>query len=225
MLPDQLKEIYDLLFERFGPQKWWPGDTPFEIIIGAILTQNTSWSNVERAIANLKKARVLTPDKLHNLAPAKLAELIWPAGYYNIKARRLKNFLDWLFENHAGKLKNLEKIPTDVLRCELLSIKGVGQETADSILLYALNRPVFVVDAYTARIASRHHLIDEGADPSAVSSGSNHYGEIQGLFESNLSADVRLFNEYHALLVRLGKEFCRPSPKCDSCPLNHLPRA
>jgi len=212
MLSKQLKKIYDLLFERFGPQHWWPGDTPFEVTVGAILTQNTNWSNVERAIANLKKERLLSPDKLHALAPAKLAEMIRPAGYFNIKAKRLKNFLDWLFENYAGELKNLEKIPTDVLRCELLSIKGVGQETADSILLYALDRPVFVVDAYTARIASRHHLLDEGAD----------YGEIQELFESNLPADVNLFNEYHALLVRLGKEFCRPTPRCHSCPLNHL---
>jgi endonuclease-3 related protein len=208
-----LNDIYKLLFDRFGPQHWWPGDTPFEIIIGAILTQNTSWSNVEKAIANLKAANLLTPDRLHRLDIRKLADLIRPAGYFNIKAKRLKNFLDWLFENYAGELKNLEKIPTDVLRCELLSIKGVGQETADSILLYALNRHVFVIDAYTARIASRHYLIDQGTD----------YHQIQELFESNLPADINLFNEYHALLVRLGKEFCKPIHKCSGCPLNHLP--
>jgi endonuclease-3 related protein len=213
MLSEQLNDIYDLLFARFGPQDWWPGDTPFEVIVGAILTQNTNWSNVEKAIANLKKARVLSPEKLHRLDTGKLAELIRPAGYYNIKAKRLKNFLGWLSENYAGKLENLGNIPTAELRQQLLSVKGIGPETADSILLYALNRPVFVVDAYTARIASRHRLIDEGAD----------YGEIQELFESNLTADVALFNEYHALLVRLGKDFCRPAPRCDGCPLNHLP--
>lgn len=212
MLSDQLNDIYDLLFERFGPQKWWPGDTPFEVMVGAILTQNTNWANVERAIANLKKAKALAPDKLHKLDIRKLAELIRPAGYFNIKAGRLKSFIDWLFENYAGKLQNLKKVPTDRLRRELLSIKGVGPETADSILLYALSRVVFVVDAYTARIASRHRLIDEDAD----------YHRIQATFESNLPCDVQLFNEYHALLVRLGKEFCRPTPRCHGCPLNHL---
>jgi endonuclease-3 related protein len=221
MLSEQLKNIYDLLFARFGPQHWWPGDTPFEVIIGAILTQNTNWTNVEKAIANLKNQRLLTPAKLHPVDTKKLASLIRPAGYFNIKAARLKNFLNWFSENYSGKLKNLAAIPTDVLRRQLLSVKGIGPETADSILLYALNRPVFVVDAYTARICSRHHLIDQGAD----------YHHIQDIFESNLptsrkgrlTADVQLFNEYHALLVRLGKEFCRPTPKCESCPLNHLP--
>ncbi|MCJ7730025.1 MAG: endonuclease III domain-containing protein [Sedimentisphaerales bacterium] len=213
MLSEQLNDIYNLLFARFGPQHWWPGDSPFEIIIGAILTQNTNWTNVEKAIANLKKAKVLSPAKLHHLDIKKLADLIRPAGYFNIKAKRLNNFLDWLFENYAGQLKNLEDIPTDRLRSELLSVKGIGPETADSILLYALNRPVFVIDAYTARICSRHHLIDEGAD----------YHQIQELFESNLPSDIRLFNEYHALLVRLGKDFCKPTPKCDTCPLNKLP--
>jgi endonuclease-3 related protein len=223
MLSDRLEQIYDLLFERFGPQDWWPGDTPFEIIIGAILTQNTNWTNVEKAIANLKKNSVLSPDKLHKLDIKKLAGLIRPAGYFNIKAKRLKNFINWLFENYSGKLKNLEKVPTDRLRRELLSIKGVGPETADSILLYAFERPVFVVDAYTFRICSRHRLIDKGAD----------YHQIQEFFESNLAAsrkgrltaDVQLFNEYHALLVRLGKDFCKPTPRCEDCPLNQLPHS
>ncbi len=212
MLSKQLNDIYNLLFARFGPQHWWPGDTPFEIIVGAILTQNTNWSNVEKAIANLKAANLLTPDRLNRLAIKKLADLIRPAGYFNIKANRLKNFLNWLFENYSGKLKNLEDVPTDRLRNELLGVKGVGPETADSILLYALNRPVFVVDAYTARVCSRHHLIDEGAD----------YDEIKDLFESRLPADVRLFNEYHALLVHLGKDFCKPTPQCEDCPLKQL---
>jgi endonuclease-3 related protein len=215
MLSDQLKHIYGLLFARFGPQDWWPGDTPFEVIIGAILTQNTNWTNVEKAIANLKYAKVLSPDKLHRLEIKKLAGLIRPAGYFNIKAGRVKNFINWLFENYSGKLKNLEKIPTGRLRLELLSVKGVGPETADSILLYAFDRPVFVVDAYTARICSRHRLIEIDAD----------YHQIQQIFENNLPVDVQLFNEYHALLVRLGKDFCRPTPKCEDCPLNQLPHS
>lgn len=215
MLAEQLKEIYDLLFKRFGPQDWWPGDTPFEVIVGAILTQNTNWTNVEKAITNLKNAKLLSPDKLHRLDIKKLAELIRPAGYFNIKAKRLKNFLDWFFENYSGKIENLENVPTAELRQQLLSVKGIGPETADSILLYALNRPVFVVDAYTARICSRHHLIDEGAD----------YHQIQETFESNLPPDIQLFNEYHALLVHLGKDFCKPTPKCEECPLNALPHS
>ncbi|MGD0552050.1 MAG: endonuclease III domain-containing protein [Sedimentisphaerales bacterium] len=215
MLSDQLKEIYDLLFKRFGPQDWWPGDTPFEVIVGAILTQNTNWTNVEKAITNLKNAKVLTPDKLRLLDIKKLAELIRPAGYFNIKAKRLKNFLDWFFENYSGKLENLKNVQTDELRQQLLSVKGIGPETADSILLYALNRPVFVVDAYTARICSRHHLTDEGAD----------YHQIQEMFESNLASDIQLFNEYHALIVHVGKDFCKPTPKCEECPLNGLPHS
>jgi endonuclease-3 related protein len=215
MLSQQLKEIYDLLFKRFGPQDWWPGDTPFEVIVGAILTQNTNWTNVEKAITNIKNADALTPDKLHHLDIAKLAQLIRPAGYFNIKAKRLKNFLDWFFEEYFGELKNLENVPTAELRQQLLSVKGIGPETADSILLYALNRPVFVVDAYTARICSRHHLIDEGAD----------YHQIQETFKSNLPSSIQLFNEYHALLVHLGKDFCKPTPKCDECPLNGLPHS
>jgi endonuclease-3 related protein len=213
MLSEQLKEIYDLLFARFGPQDWWPGDTPFEVIVGAILTQNTNWTNVGKAIINIKNADLLGPEKLHRLDITKLAALIRPAGYFNIKAKRLKNFLDWFFENYSGELKNLENVSTAELRQQLLSVKGVGPETADSILLYALNRPVFVVDAYTARICSRHHLIDEGAD----------YYQIQETFESNLPSDIQLFNEYHALLVHLGKDFCKPTPKCEECPLNSLP--
>jgi len=208
----QLKKIYDLLYERFGPQHWWPGGTPFEVIVGAILTQNTNWGNVEKAIANLKKAKSLTPEKLHKIETADLAKLIRPAGYYNIKASRLKNVIDWLFKNCAGKLAKLKNIPTFRLREELLGVSGVGPETADSVLLYALNRPVFVVDAYTRRILSRHRLIKFDAE----------YEQIKALFESNLPADIKLFNEYHALLVHTGKEFCKPTPLCDDCPLNHL---
>ena len=213
MISKTLTEIYQLLFQRFGPQHWWPGETQFEVITGAILTQNTNWANVEKAITNLKSAHLLTPEKLYHLDISNLTELIRPAGYYHLKAKRFKNFLSWLFRNYNGQLTNLENIDTDQLRAELLSIKGVGRETADSILLYAFNRPVFVVDAYTARIAFRHGLIELGAD----------YEQLRELFQSNLPQDVQLFNEYHALLVRLGKEFCRPKAKCPTCPLEELP--
>ena len=213
MSGQQLTEIYKILFEAFGSQHWWPGETRFEIITGAILTQNTSWSNVEKAIANLISADSLTGDALYRMDTTQLAELIQPAGYYNIKAKRLKNFLHWLFEDHQGQLESLENIATDQLRQELLSIKGIGPETADSILLYAFDRPVFVIDTYTARIAARHGLIEPGAD----------YEQLQYLFESNLEVDNQLFNEYHALLVQAGKNFCKPKPKCNCCPLNKLP--
>ena len=209
----QLTKIYQLLFDRFGPQHWWPGQTQFEIITGAILTQNTNWANVEKAIANLITADCLTPEKLYHLDVSQLAELIRPAGYYNIKTKRLKNFVNWLFENYDGKPANLETVDTDQLRAELLAIKGVGYETADSILLYAFERPVFVVDAYTARIAFRHQLIEPDTD----------YEQLRELFQSNLPEDVQLFNEYHALLVRIGKEFCKPKAKCPGCPLEKLP--
>jgi endonuclease-3 related protein len=161
----------------------------------------------------LKSAGQLTAEALRRIDLPQLAELIRPAGYYNIKATRLKNLVSWLFDNYEGRLTNLEPVSTDQLREELLAIKGVGRETADSILLYALGRPVFVVDAYTARITVRHGLIDAGAD----------YEQLRDLFESNLPHETPLFNEYHALLVRAGKEFCRPKAKCPGCPLEKLP--
>jgi len=215
MISKKLTEIYQLLFDRFGPQHWWPGQTQFEIIAGAILTQNTNWANVEKAITNLKAADRLTPGKLYRFDLSKLAELIRPAGYYNIKAKRLKNFVNWLFENYDGKLANLETLDTERLRVELLAVRGIGRETADSILLYALERAIFVVDAYTARIAFRHQLIEPDAD----------YERLRELFQSNLPQDIQLFNEYHALLVRLGKEFCRPKARCTGCPLEKLPHS
>ena len=215
MISEQLTEIYQLLFDRFGPQHWWPGQTQFEIITGAILTQNTSWANVEKALINLKSADCLTPEKLRRLDVSQLAEFIRPAGYYNIKAKRLKNFVNWLFDNYDGKLTNLESLDTDRLRAELLSIRGIGHETADSILLYALNRAIFVVDAYTARIAFRHRLIEPDAE----------YEQLRELFQSNLPQDAQLFNEYHALLVRVGKEFCKPTARCPGCPLEKLPHS
>ena len=212
MISEQLMEIYELLFDRFGVQHWWPGESQFEIMTGAILTQNTNWANVEKAIANLKSADCLTPERLYHFDTSKLSELIRPAGYYNIKTKRLKNFINWLFDNYDGKLSNLEGVDTNQLRAELLAIKGVGYETADSILLYALERPIFVVDAYTARIAFRHQLLEPDAD----------YEQLRELFQSNLSEDVQLFNEYHALLVKVGKEFCRLKARCSGCPLEKL---
>jgi endonuclease-3 related protein len=213
MVNETLSEIYQLLYDSFGPQHWWPGETPFEIVTGAILTQNTNWANVEKAIKNLKSAGRLTPEALFHIDISQLAELIRPAGYYNIKAKRLKSFINWLYDNYDGEMSNLELVNTEQLRAELLDIKGVGRETADSILLYALGRPVFVVDAYTARIALRHELIEPEAD----------YEQLRELFESNLPEDVKLFNEYHALLVKTGKEFCKPKAKCQGCPLEELP--
>lgn len=208
----QLMEIYQLLLERFGPQNWWPGETKFEIAVGAILTQNTNWSNVEKAIANLKDAGFLNPERLNSLDISQLAQFIRPAGYYNIKAKRLKNFLNWLFSDFDGRLGNIDNISTEQLRQGLLSVNGIGCETADSILLYAFNRAVFVVDAYTARVVFRHGLIEPDAD----------YEQLRGLFEYYLPMEPELFNEYHALLVRVGKEFCKPKPRCDNCPLEQL---
>lgn len=205
-----LEVIYDRLYRYFGPQHWWPGETPFEIIVGAILTQNTSWQNVARAIDNLKKAMVLTPEKLHSLPLDKLAQLIRPSGYFNIKATRLKEFLKFLFKNYGGSLKKMFSRPLEDLRKEILSIKGIGPETADSILLYAGGFPVFVVDAYTKRIFSRQKLLSEDAK----------YHHVQELFSRSLKKDVQLYNEYHALIVRLGKDFCRKNnPKCAICPI------
>ena len=201
--------IYNKLYDRFGPQDWWPGDTAFEIIVGAILTQNTAWANVEKAIYNLKKHKLLSSRKLSRTKPSKIADLIRPSGYYNIKACRLLNFINYLNTEYGGNLKKMFKEKTDALRKRLLGIKGIGPETADSILLYAGDKPVFVVDAYTKRIFSRYGLLSEGAS----------YDEIQRLFLHNLPKSVKLYNEYHALVVRAGKDWCRKKPKCRLCSL------
>ena len=207
-----LKKIYDRLFSEFGPPNWWPGDTPFEVVIGAILTQNTNWTNVKKAIRNLKDAKVFTPKKLNEIDIEKFAGLIKPAGYFNLKAKRVKKFINWLFENYDGSLTKLFKLDLQTLREELLSVNGIGPETADSIILYAANKPTFVVDAYTYRIFSRHELIPEDST----------YDDIKYFFEENLPQDVQLYNEYHALLVYLGKDFCKPKRKCEICPLNEF---
>lgn len=225
----RLNLIYQKLYSIFGSQHWWPADTPFEVMVGAILTQNTNWLNVEKAISNLKKHNLLQPHTLYKLSNERLASLIRPAGYYNLKAERLKSFLKFFIRHYNGSVKKMSCVTTASLRQQLLAVKGVGPETADSMLLYALNRPIFVVDAYTKRILLRHHFI--GQDTS--------YDKTQSLFVQNLrsvvsparnakaiskenkiSHGVKLFNEYHALLVKLGKEFClKNNPKCDICPL------
>ena len=182
-------------------------------MVGAILTQNTNWQNVEKAISNLKKHRLLELSRLHRLPEKKLASLIRPAGYYNVKAKRLKSFLRFLSEDYRGSLRKMSSLDKQELRAKLLTVHGVGPETADSILLYAIKKPVFVVDAYTRRIFSRHGLVSDKAD----------YHQMQKLFMQNLRNSVKLFNEYHALLVKLGKDFClKNKPKCDICPLNSL---
>jgi len=200
--------LYDALFARWGPQGWWPARTPFETVVGAILTQHTAWTNVERAIANLRRARRLTPRALWATPPAVLAELIRPAGYFNVKARRLRAFIERLFDRFGGRLDRLFAMPTGALRAELLSIHGIGPETADSILLYAALRPVFVADAYARRALARHGWVDFRAPYDAVAS----------FFTNRLPRDTARFNEYHALIVRLGKEQCRARPRCEECP-------
>lgn len=209
-----LKEIYEKLLARFGPQHWWPGQTPFEVLLGAILTQNTNWSNVEKAIDNLKNAGLLTPESLHKCPLPRLAKLIKPSGYFNIKSKRLKSLINWLFENYEGDLSILFDKETSVLRETLLSVKGIGPETADSIALYAANKPTFVCDAYTYRMALRHRMIPE----------ETGYDELKALFEDALPKETKLFNEYHALIVRLGKTYCKKTkPLCEQCPLDDLP--
>ena len=206
-----VRSIYRKLFSFYGPRGWWPGDSPFEVAVGAILTQNTNWSNVEKAIGNLKLHDVLGAESLNEMPDQRLAQLIRPAGYYNIKTKRLKAFLRFLMDEYGGDMARMAGTPTDRLRRDLLAINGIGKETADSILLYALERPVFVIDAYTKRVMSRHGIMDAAAS----------YDEYQDLFHSSLDSDTVLFNEYHALIVNVGKEFCKPQPRCNGCPLEN----
>lgn len=207
-----LQRIYKRLYKNFGPQHWWPGDTPLEIIVGAILTQNTNWGNVEKAIANLKRAGVLSLHALRSIPAARLARLIRPSGYFNVKTKRLKNFIQFVFTEYGGSLQRMAERPLPDLRRHILSVNGIGPETADSILLYAFDKTVFVVDAYTKRFLYRHNLIK----------GEEDYHDIQNLFARHLPRRRQFFNEYHALIVRLGKEFCRPTPRCVQCPLRDV---
>lgn len=202
--------MYQRLYTHFGPCHWWPGESALEIAVGAVLTQNTSWKNVARAIANLKAAGVLELDALRALKPKKLAELIRPAGYYNLKEQRLRNLLDMFQDQCSGELDRLWERPLPEARELLLAVKGVGPETADSILLYAGGLPTFVIDAYTFRVLGRHGLASDG----------DAYPDLQSLFMKNLEPDPALYNEFHALIVRLGHRICKKSnPICEGCPL------
>jgi endonuclease-3 related protein len=207
-----LGRVYKKLLSYYGHRDWWPGDSPFEIAVGAILTQHTNWANVERVIANLKQHGVLNAKALHEMHLQDVAALIRPSGYYNIKAKRLKAFIGFLMVRYDGDMALMSKTATERLRIDLLAINGVGQETADAILLYALGRAVFVIDAYTKRVFSRHGIMDMKAS----------YEDYQDLFHGSIKPVCTVYNEYHALIVSVGKEFCRPEPRCEGCPLNHI---
>jgi endonuclease-3 related protein len=203
-------QLYQKLYDSFGPQHWWPGETPFEIAVGAILTQNTNWGNVEKAILNLKKYNALSAKSIHGIPSGKLSVLIRPAGYYNVKAVRLKAFINFLMNDYHGSMRRMKHEDMHKLRKKLLGIHGIGHETADSILLYALEKPVFVIDAYTKRVLSRHGIMEQ----------EKPYDDFQKLFHSSLKKDARMFNEYHALFVKVGKTYCkRKEPLCSKCPL------
>jgi|SRR5579885_223126 len=227
---DDLRRAYRLMRARFGHQNWWPGETPFEVCVGAILTQNTAWTNVERAITRLKNARVLQPETLFTLPEKQLARLIRPAGYFNVKARRLRAFLRVLVEEYGGDLKKLFAGPTAAVRRRLLAIHGIGPETADSLLLYAGGHPSFVIDAYTKRIFERHGWSGNNRKrplPNRTNRGAG-YDELKSLCETALNqktgaARLDYWQDYHAQLVNIGKHFCRPrQPLCDRCPLQPL---
>lgn len=222
-----LRRAYALMRDRFGHQRWWPGETRFEICVGAILTQNTNWTNVERAIANLKAERVLEPERLFALPEARLVELIRPAGYFNVKARRLRAFLRVLVEECGGDLQQLFAGDTAAIRQRLLAIKGIGPETADSLLLYAGGHHSFVIDAYTKRIFERHQWPGEKAESRKQKTESS-YDALKSFCESELNqrhgaAQLDYWQDYHAQLVMVGKRYCRPrDPRCDACPLKPL---
>ena len=210
-----LLTVFQCLFRRYGPQHWWPAEGPFEVMVGAILTQSTAWTNVEKGIANLKKAGVLSPGSLRKLSDSELADLIHPCGYYNAKAKKLKAFAGWFGSRYGDSLEEMCAVPVEVLRKELLDVYGIGEETADSILLYACSKPVFVIDAYTRRIV----------DCLGLQPGGRNYRDYQALFMENLPHDVRLFNEFHALLVVHGKLACRKkNPVCSDCNLRDFCR-
>ncbi len=215
LLTERLQELYRRLYDTFGPQHWWPGETPFEVALGAILTQNTNWGNVSKVITGLKDEGKLDPAILGDMPEAELARRFRSAGYYNLKARRVKNFLDFFAERFDSSMEKMAAADWEALREELLHLHGIGPETADSILLYALHKPTFVVDAYTFRVVNRHNLV---TDPCS-------YEDLRQFFMDRLSLEVPLYQEFHALLVRVGKDFCRPTPRCPGCPLENWPEA
>ncbi len=200
-----LLQVHDKLLAAYGPQRWWPADSKFEVMVGAVLTQNTAWTNVEQAIRNLKQAKVLSPEAIVRAHPKRLANWLKPSGYFNVKAQRLKAMCKWLIAQ--GGIRKLGKIATPELREALLAVHGIGPETADDILLYAFHRPVFVIDAYTRRIFQRLGLIQ----------GTEDYEQLRQLFQNALGADVQMFNDYHALIVRHAKLACRKNPLCGRC--------
>ena len=213
MNTNNYSEAYQLLYDHFGPQNWWPGETPLEIMVGAILTQNTNWSNVQKAIVNLKSEKLLDYQSLSQLSVDELAQLIRPAGYYNLKAQRLRNLLDMVADSYDGEVALFLGDELGAARENLLAVKGVGPETADSILLYACGHPVFVVDMYTHRVFSRHNMVEEETD----------YQAIQDVFVDHLPQDLQLYNEFHALIVRVASTFCKKTkPLCEKCPLQGL---
>ena len=209
-MPGKILQVYQHLSQVLGPQHWWPGETPFEVIVGAVLTQNTNWQNVVRTIDKLRAADLLEPRALYNLPQVELEELIQSAGYFRVKAGRLRHLLKFIIERYGGSLEKMFRTPLPELRAELLAVSGIGPETADSILLYAGNLPTFVVDAYTHRVLARHGWIDFDAD----------YHQIQEYLLASLPPDAQLYNEFHAQFVYLGKHYCKKTgPKCRECPL------
>jgi len=208
-----LQHIYDLMEAHYGPTHWWPGDSPFEIAVGAVLTQNTAWTNVEKAIINLKRENLLSPEAILDSPLETLHLALTPSGYFRIKAQRLRSFCEHVMSRYDGSMERMAQQPLDTLRPELLSVHGIGPETADDILLYACEKPVFVIDAYTRRIFGRHTLI-EPLIP---------YESLRRWFESHVPRDLHTYKEYHALIVYIGKDYCRRTPKCDQCPLSESP--
>ena len=207
-----IRDIYDRLFSAWGPRRWWPAQSPLEMMVGAILTQNTAWTNVEKAIRRLRDARALRLDRLHDAPLSVLAEWIRPAGYFNVKALRLRALTSLIMDQYGGHLSRMLEESPEKLRQILLDVHGVGPETADSIVLYAAGHPVFVVDAYTRRFLFRHGWLW----------GDETYDDVAALFTRVLPADPKLYNEFHALVVELGKNHCRAKPNCASCPLRSL---
>jgi endonuclease-3 related protein len=207
-----LLNIYKKLESHFGPQRWWPADTPFEVVVGAILTQNTSWRNVERAIENLKNEGVLSPEGIYRIPVERLETLLIPSGFFKIKTKWLKHFIDFLFLKYGGDLDRLLSLEPGPLRGELLGVSGIGKETADSIILYAADKPSFVVDAYTRRVFERLGILEKNVE----------YDEIKQLFEENLPKDTKIYNEFHALIVVLAKDICKKKPACEKCPLGNM---
>ncbi len=205
----RLLRLYLALLRRFGPQQWWPGRTPYEVVVGAVLTQFTAWSNAAHAIAVLRARRLLTPARLAAAGEAELADAVRAAGTYRLKAQRLRALTCWLLDRFGGRFEPMRAAPLLPLRRDLLGVPGIGPETADSILLYAAGRPVFVVDEYARRVLARHRLLARAA----------FYEQARAFMEGHLPSDPALFNEYHALLVAVGKEFCRTVPLCGECPL------